>query len=51
MKARPGLPVQLGQGPGIAWAVQTVPPQPELADLRSTRRQSPIAARRKYSAA
>jgi hypothetical protein len=50
MKAGPGLPVQLEHAPGIAWAVQTVPPEPDLADLCPTRHQSQIAASHKYSA-
>ena len=42
--------LQLGHAPRTAWAVQLVHPEPELDDLCSTRRQSQIAASRKYSA-
>ncbi len=49
MKTGPACPYSWNIPPAFAWAVQTVPPEPEPADLRSTRRESRIAASRKYS--
>jgi hypothetical protein len=50
MKAGPACPYSWNMPPALPGQSQTVPPQPELADLCSTRRQSQIAASRKYSA-
>jgi hypothetical protein len=50
MKAGPARPHSWNTPPASPGQVQTVPPEPELADLCSTRRQSQIATGRKYSA-